>query len=103
MKIRCRSTDLWQITRVCDLPCLDNSRATGACTFCRDHYTPKDSEGIPTGDIEPVRGTAFDFQESETVGKRIHQVEGGYDHNYVLFRRGKDVKSEVEGQQGPKK
>ena len=56
------------------------------------NYTPKDAEGIPTGEIAPVAGTPFDFQEPQTVGSRIQEVEGGYDHNYVLHGLGKNAK-----------
>ena len=63
------------------------------CIWCRKHYTPKSSEGIPTGKIESIQGTAFDFTSAEVVGKRINRVEGGYDHNYVLFGRGSDAKA----------
>lgn len=48
------------------------------------HYTPTDREGIPTGDIAPVAGTALDFRRARTIGARIAEVAGGYDHNYVL-------------------
>lgn len=49
-----------------------------------DHYTPVDSTLIPTGNIEPVSGTAFDFRTPRTIGDRIGSVPGGYDHNFVL-------------------
>ena len=39
---------------------------------------------IPTGEILPVAGTPFDFTSPHTIGERIDQVEGGYDHNFVL-------------------
>ncbi|GGZ42333.1 aldose 1-epimerase [Echinicola pacifica] len=47
-------------------------------------YTPVDSGLIPTGEVLAVEGTAFDFTSPHTIGERIAQVEGGYDHNYVL-------------------
>jgi len=49
-----------------------------------ESYTPVNEQLIPTGEIAEVAGTPFDFRESQTVGERIDQVEGGYDHNYVL-------------------
>ncbi|HLK28996.1 MAG TPA: aldose epimerase family protein [Puia sp.] len=52
-----------------------------------DHYTPVDSTLIPTGEIEPVKGTAFDFTKPEKIGARIDQVKGGYDHNFVLNKK----------------
>ncbi len=49
-----------------------------------DQYTPVDDELIPTGEIVSVEGTPFDFTEPQKIGARIGQVEGGYDHNFVL-------------------
>lgn len=48
-----------------------------------DRYTPATSDLIPTGDIEPVDGTPFDFTDFEPIGSRIDDVPGGYDHNFV--------------------
>jgi aldose 1-epimerase len=49
-----------------------------------DSYTPVDAGLIPTGEIHPVKDTSFDFTSPHTIGERIAQVEGGYDHNFVL-------------------
>ncbi|MFC3974151.1 aldose epimerase family protein [Maribacter confluentis] len=55
-----------------------------------DEYTPVDAGLIPTGKLESVEGTPFDFTASHTIGERIGmkniQLEngGGYDHNFVL-------------------
>jgi len=49
-----------------------------------DNYTPVDEELIPTGQIKPVKDTPMDFTSPVAIGARIDQVEGGYDHNYVL-------------------
>ena len=49
-----------------------------------DHFTPVDKDLIPTGEIKPVKGTPMDFTKPMAIGSRIKQVEGGYDHNYVL-------------------
>ena len=57
-------------------------------------FTPIDATLIPTGEIRPVRGTPFDFTTPETIGARIAQDDEqlrlgtGYDHNYVLNKRG---------------
>jgi aldose 1-epimerase len=48
------------------------------------NYTPVDTSLITTGEIKPVKGTPFDFTAPETIGSRIAQVNGGYDHNFVL-------------------
>lgn len=45
---------------------------------------------IPTGELQDVEATPFDFREPRTIGERINaddtQIKygGGYDHNYVL-------------------
>jgi len=55
-----------------------------------DNYTPVDSTLIPTGKIESVKGTPFDFTTATTIGARIadanEQLKNGkgYDHNFVL-------------------
>jgi aldose 1-epimerase len=55
-----------------------------------DLYTPVDSTLIPTGKIEAVAGTPFDFRQSTAIGSRINTVNQqlkygrGYDHNFVL-------------------
>jgi len=51
-----------------------------------DKYTAVDSAAnlIPTGAIKDVKGTPLDFASPHAIGERIAQVEGGYDHNFVL-------------------
>jgi len=49
-----------------------------------DKYTVVDEGLIPTGENRNVKGTPMDFTTPMTIGSRIGQVEGGYDHNYVL-------------------
>jgi aldose 1-epimerase len=59
-----------------------------------DSMTPVDSTLIPTGKIVPVAGTPFDFRTPHAIGERINQNDAqlrygkGYDHNFVLNRRG---------------
>ncbi len=53
-------------------------------TIEADKYTPVDAELIPTGEIRDVAGTPMDFTTPHAIGERIDQVEGGYDHNFVL-------------------
>ncbi|KAJ9506097.1 hypothetical protein QJQ45_016582 [Haematococcus lacustris] len=38
-----------------------------------DHYTPVDSQSLPTGQILPVQGTPFDFTQPHAIGERIDQ------------------------------
>ncbi len=55
-----------------------------------DNYTPVDSTLIPTGKIEPVAGTPFDFRTPTAIGAHIGddniqlKYGKGYDHNFVL-------------------
>jgi aldose 1-epimerase len=57
-----------------------------------DKYTVVDETQIPTGELRDVTGTPMDFRKPVTVGSRINDVEGGYDHNYVLNNNGKIAK-----------
>jgi len=53
-------------------------------------YTPVDSTLIPTGKIEPVANTVFDFRIPVMIGTNVDandvQIKNGkgYDHNFVL-------------------
>ncbi|MCW4011632.1 MAG: galactose mutarotase, partial [Candidatus Bathyarchaeota archaeon] len=55
-----------------------------------DNHTPVNNGLIPTGVLEPVDDTPFDFRESTRIGSRIEDehpqlsLGNGYDHNYVL-------------------
>ncbi len=57
-----------------------------------DAYTPVDADQIPTGAIDAVDGTPFDFRAPAPIGRRIDEPDpqlrhgGGYDHNWVLRR-----------------
>ncbi len=62
-----------------------------------DSYTPVDAGLIPTGKIEKVAGTPFDFTKPTEIGARIdtnanEQLKNGkgYDHNFVLNKHGID-------------
>jgi aldose 1-epimerase len=63
-------------------------------TIDADRYTPVDANLIPTGELAPVEGTPFDFRKSTAIGARIDTPNpqlknaGGYDHNWVLTRKG---------------
>lgn len=55
-----------------------------------DTYTPVDETLIPTGKIEKLAGTPFDFNKQTLIGARINESNEqlkygkGYDHNFVL-------------------
>jgi aldose 1-epimerase len=57
-----------------------------------DAYTPVDSTLIPTGVLQPVKGTPFDFTTATAIGARINNVPGGYDHNFVLNNKDGSLK-----------
>ncbi len=66
-------------------------------TINADRFTPVDARLIPTGKLENVEGTPFDFRTKTSIGKGIdaahEQIKrgGGYDHNYVLNRSGEGL------------
>ena len=53
-----------------------------------------DKDVRPTGEIVPVRGTPLDFTKAKPIGRDIKgkgemvDVIGGYDHNFVIDRKG---------------
>ena len=60
-------------------------------TINADKFIPVDETLIPTGKLQPVAGTPFDFTKPMVVGARINdstdtQIKygGGYDHAWVL-------------------
>ena len=68
-------------------------------TIFADQYLPTDDSAIPTGEMRPVDGTAFDFRTATTIGSRIRDADEpqlaigrGYDHNWVA---GEAISAEV--------
>jgi aldose 1-epimerase len=63
-------------------------------TLNADRFTPVDAGLIPTGELKAVAGTPFDFRKSTAIGERIDQgheqltLGKGYDHNWVLNKKG---------------
>jgi aldose 1-epimerase len=66
-----------------------------------DTFTPVDQTLIPTGVIQPVKGTPFNFLASTRIGDHIQdnndqlKFAKGYDHNFVLNTRGDRAKPAV--------
>ena len=52
-------------------------------TLYADGFTPVNEELIPTGEIEPVENTPWDFRRGKAIGQDL-AAAGGYDHNFVL-------------------
>ncbi len=59
-------------------------------TINADRFTPIDETSIPTGELEPVEGTPFDFRTRTAMGARIGEDNEqlkrglGYDHNFAV-------------------
>ncbi len=58
-----------------------------------DRILPVDNTLIPTGKLDPVKGTPYDFTKPKPIGKDmppfdLDKNEGGYDHCFVLNRKG---------------
>ncbi len=59
-----------------------------------EHFTPVSETLIPTGELQPVAGTAFDFRKATRIGERIDADDvqlkraRGYDHNWAFGRKG---------------
>lgn len=59
-------------------------------TINADRFTPVDASLIPTGELQAVAGTPFDFRTPHRIGDRIETSDEqlrrgqGYDHNYVI-------------------
>jgi aldose 1-epimerase len=72
-----------------------------------DRYTPTDDTLIPTGKLESVEGTPYDFRKPTAIGKRNGDIPkvGGYDINLILngkagtLRRVAEVKDPNSGRE----
>lgn len=55
-----------------------------------DSFLPVDTTLIPTGKLQPVKGSPFDFTKPKAIGQDINTPDDqlkngkGYDHNFVL-------------------
>ncbi|HTB24663.1 MAG TPA: aldose epimerase family protein [Puia sp.] len=52
-----------------------------------DKYTVVNKALIPTGENADVKNGPMDFKKNKKIGKDIAQVNGGYDHNFVIERK----------------
>ncbi|AZI26884.1 galactose mutarotase [Pedobacter sp. G11] len=77
-------------------------------TIAADSITPVNATLIPTGKLQAVAGTSFDFNKTKTIGEAIDAKEEqlkfgkGYDHNFALKKHDDQtpvatVKSTVTG------
>jgi len=49
-----------------------------------EEFTVLDENALPTGKIDRVEGTAFDFRSAKTLGQDINEIPMGFDQNFVL-------------------
>lgn len=70
-------------------------------TINADRYTPVDKGLIPSGAVERVAGSPFDFRVSTPIGSHIDDADeqlrlaGGYDHNFVLGPRARSGELDI--------
>lgn len=63
-------------------------------TINANRFVPTDAGSIPTGKLQNVAGTPFDFLKATAIGARINQDDeqlkfgNGYDHTWVINGRG---------------
>ncbi len=53
-------------------------------TLSADHYLPVDGHLIPTGEVAPVDGTAFDLRTETAMRCQLEGEKISYDHNFCL-------------------
>ncbi len=59
-----------------------------------DHYLPTNERQVPTGEVAPVDGTAFDLREMTSMKRQSEGEKILYDHNFCLSRE-RQVKRSV--------
>lgn len=76
----------WNLSAGADSTILDHELSLKA-----DSFTAVNGVLIPTGKNPAVKGTPMDFNTAKAIGKEIAQVDGGYDHNFVLAKTGNNL------------
>ncbi|MCE2994535.1 MAG: galactose mutarotase, partial [Flammeovirgaceae bacterium] len=65
--------------------------------ICASAFCPVDENLIPTGVLQSVTNTVFDFTQASSIGSRIHEAESqlahanGYDHTWVLNKKANEL------------
>lgn len=54
-------------------------------------FTEVNDNLIPTGKLPEVKAGPMDFNTQKPIGIDIQQVKGGYDHNWVLNKKGTEL------------
>jgi len=71
-----------------------------------DNITPVDTTLIPTGKLQPVKSTPFDFTTAKAIGANINDKDEqlkngkGYDHNFALNKH--DISKSIATVSSPK-
>lgn len=62
-------------------------------TIPAEHYTPVNAKLIPTGVLQSVADSVFDFRSPQAIGARVREARDpqivygkGYDHNFMIAR-----------------
>ena len=69
----------------------DSTNLSQVLQINADRFVAVNEELIPTGVLQAVKGSPMDFSESKKIGIDIGLVKGGYDHNYVLVKKGQGM------------
>lgn len=69
----------------------DSTVAAHELQIDADRYTPVNDVLIPTGQLATVKGTPMDFTTAKPIGRDLDKVKGGFDHNWVLNKKGNDL------------
>ncbi len=56
-----------------------------------NQYTAVNDKLIPTGQSPSVKNSPMDFTKAKRIGDDLGKVKGGYDHNWVLNKKGNDL------------
>lgn len=95
------------LTATCDRPTLCNlahhsyfNLENGGAGPILDHrvmmpagaYLPVDAEQIPTGVVQPVDNTPFDFRLARPVRNEVDGIQVSYDHNFCLAAERGDLR-----------
>jgi aldose 1-epimerase len=84
----------------------DSTKLDNVVKIDADNLTPIDTTLIPTGKLQPVKGSPFDFTTAKAIGTNINDKDDqlkngkGYDHNFALNKH--DITKSVATVSSPK-
>jgi aldose 1-epimerase len=56
-----------------------------------DHYLPTDADALPTGEIRAVKNSSYNFLHSKFINADLLPTDNGYDHNFILNKKEKEL------------